>query len=94
MDLISQSGRDQQNVTRSAKVDAIGQVNGTVAGRGAGAVVIMKRERAHTRGRTWTQMPNLDAKVELEILTWDWKSRRGPGNPEVSLEILTWTCKS
>ena len=74
VDLISQTGRDRQNLARSAKVDAIGQVNligkqtsspiGTAAGRGAGAVVIMKRERAHTIGRTWTQMPNLDAKAE------------------------------
>ncbi len=25
-------------------------------------------------GRTWEQMANLDAKVDLEILTWTWKS--------------------
>ena len=61
MDLIGQSGHDLQNLARSAKVDAIGQVNligkqtlspiGTAAGRGAGPVVIMKRERAHTIGQ-------------------------------------------
>ena len=82
MDLISQSGRDRQNLARSAKVDAIGQVNlignqtlspiGPPAGRGVGAVVIMKHERAHTIGRTWTKMPNLDAKAEpgRKYRTW------------------------
>ena len=75
VDLISQSGRDRPNLARSAKVDAIGPVNligkqplspiGTAAGHGVDAVVIMKRVRAHTIDRTWTQMPNLDANAEL-----------------------------
>ena len=56
MDLISQTGSDRPNLARFAKVDAIGQVDwigkqalspsGTAAGRGGGALVIMRRERA------------------------------------------------
>ena len=92
MDLISQSGRDRPNLARSAKVDAIGQVDligkqalspiGTAAGRGAGAVAIMNRERAHTIGRAWTQMPNLDAKAEPAVKVA--KESRGLRKPEAS----------